>query len=101
MSSDLKITLLSYDEENYFKVSSDYEKHDDKEWKDVYVNFSGYCGSINPKLFVMAPDMLDAIKELLDAANASEAPKTLKELGAIGRASALLAQLGGESNDQH
>lgn len=93
MSDDLKLTLLSHDEENHFKVTSDYENHDDKEWKDVYVNFSGYCGSINPKLFVMAPDMLEVIKELLEAVNQSDAPKTLNELGAIGRASKLLATL--------
>lgn len=38
------------------------------EWDDIYVSFSGYYGSYGPNLFASAPQLLEALKLLVDAA---------------------------------
>lgn len=36
------------------------------EWRDIYVDINGYFGPYKPELFAAAPDLLAALKSLVD-----------------------------------
>ena len=94
MKPELELKLKPVDSDGQFRIESNFDDLEG-EWRDIYVSFSGYSGSYSPKLFLHAPDLLDAIKELLHHANASVHPTTFSQLGAIGRASALVNKIEG------
>ena len=57
---ELHVKTLGLD--RHAKITSDWRKHDDQPWEDVYIDFSGFFGAYNPKLFARAPEMLEALE---------------------------------------
>jgi hypothetical protein len=56
----LKIRYLGT--RRHAKIQSDWAMHTDKPFEEVYVDFSGFFGAYNPKLFARAPEMLEALE---------------------------------------
>lgn len=74
---------------NQYAIESD-AMNAQGEWNDVYVHFSGYFGSYGPDLFATAPELLEALRDLL-AAHA--VPSTVcAERPAYERALAIIAK---------
>jgi len=57
---ELHVTTLT--EDRHAKIKSDWRKYDDQPFEQVYVDFSGFFGAYNPKLFARAPQMLEALE---------------------------------------
>lgn len=62
--NNIKLNLRA-DEENYCRLSSNYTELDGK-WEDIYVNISGHFGGFNPKMFQYAPEMFEALKDIVE-----------------------------------
>jgi hypothetical protein len=60
----LRVEYLSIDPRQA-RIVSDYSLIDGS-FEDTYLDFSGYYGSYGPHMFAAAPEMLDALKRLVD-----------------------------------
>lgn len=80
---------LEVDDEKYCKITSNYMELDGK-WKDIYVSFSGYFGTFNPKVFQHAPEMFEVLKDIVEEFRSSNRVGLLPYPAAISRAMVLL-----------
>lgn len=86
--NNIKLSLKA-DEENYCRLSSNYTELDGK-WEDIYVNISGHFGGFNPKMFQYAPEMFEALKDIVEEFRSSNRVGLLPYPAAISRAMVLL-----------
>lgn len=60
----LSVRVTEY--EGQFGIVSNTSSADgDADWNDIYVDFCGYFGSYGPHVFAAAPDLLEALTNLL------------------------------------
>jgi hypothetical protein len=67
MSEELKLTVRTAlgRDQRQFAIESNHSELDG-EFEDRYVLFSGYFGPYKPELFAAAPDLLEALKAMVD-----------------------------------
>lgn len=58
----IELHVKTLGESRHAKITSDWRKHDDEPFEQVYVDFSGFFGPYNAKLFARAPEMFEALE---------------------------------------
>lgn len=59
----LTLKVVQKSDPEQFGIESNHHEAEG-EWRDIYVNFSGYFGKFGPHMFAAAPEMLEALKKL-------------------------------------
>ena len=71
-----RLTVELTGPEGQCTIRSDFRRRKG-EWRDIYVEFSGYFGSYGPHMFAEAPAMLDALKAVRFILSDSDARKAI------------------------
>lgn len=81
----MQLNVKTLGENRHAKITSDWRKYDDQPFEQVYVDFSGFFGAYNPKLFARAPEMLEALERARVALRfaAEHSPAMLDDYKAI------------------
>lgn len=58
----IQLNVKHLGEQRHAQIQSNWREHKDLPWDDAYIDFSGFFGAYNPKLFARAPEMLEALE---------------------------------------
>ena len=58
----IELHVKTLGESRHARISSDWRNHDDQPFEQIYVDFSGFFGPYNAKLFARAPEMFEALE---------------------------------------